>query len=340
MARRTVTDQRSFQKPLLTADLTGKVIIITGANTGLGLESAKHFAKMNPLKIILTSRDEKKGNAALSKLIEETNFQRAEVWALDLNSFESVKQFADKTAQLERLDFLVANAGIGDSENYTVTEDGWQSAIQVNNLSQELLALLLLPKMLETANRFGVFVRLVVVSSGGHVRVKEYEPELLNATNIHETLSSKEYFDLPGKKSTYYTMTKLLNVLFARALSNRSSSSFIAVSLNPGFCFSELRRNMSPGQLEQTAIMDEEYGLTGEEGGSNIVYGVTAGHGNPKEEEKLRGQYIAWANVEEPSDFVMSEKGHAMENRVWDETVQILTKIDARVGEIIKEYLH
>ncbi|KAJ7581186.1 hypothetical protein C8J56DRAFT_1057183 [Mycena floridula] len=188
-----LADQRNTVKPVVTADLTDKVLIITGANTGLGLEAAKHFARMNPQKLILTSRDQEKGDKALKTLIEETNFQRAEVWLLDLNSFSSVRQFADKAIKdLERLDFLVANAGTANRQ-FSLTEDGWESALQANNLSQELLSLLLVPKMLETAKRFSVVPRLVVVSSDVHFRVTEADPELINATNIHERLSSKEY---------------------------------------------------------------------------------------------------------------------------------------------------
>ncbi|KAJ7599315.1 hypothetical protein C8J56DRAFT_771070 [Mycena floridula] len=333
-----MTVQRSLVKPVLTADLTGQIVCVTGANTGLGFEAAKHFARMNPQKLILTSRDEKKGNDALQKLVEETNFQRAEVWLLDLNSFSSVQQFADKAAKLERLDYLVANAGMASHE-YNLTGNGWEAGLQVNNLSQELLALLLLPKMQETAKRFSIVPRLVVVSSDVHFFIAGPEPELMNATNIHEKLSSKEYCSLPEKMDMRYPITKLFNVFFVRALSSHLPPSLVVVGLSPGFCHSELRRDASAEKIAQFEAMDRAFGLTAEEGGRHIVYGVTVGHGNTEEEEKLKGKYISSSQIIEESDFCLSDAGYEMQNRLWDETLEILSKVDPRVGAIAKEYL-
>ncbi|KAJ7579307.1 hypothetical protein C8J56DRAFT_868375 [Mycena floridula] len=336
-----LTEQRRHLTPVVTADLTGKIVCVTGSNTGLGLEAAKHFARMNPQKVILTSRDPEKGEQALKNLVEETNFHRAEVWPLDLTSFSSVQQFADKVIkELDRLDFLVENAAMVPGETLELTKAGWETGIQVNNLSQELLALLLLPKMLETAKRFSVVPRIVVVSSGVHYWIKEPEPELMNATNLHETLSSEEYCSVPGKMGTpRYTITKLLNIFFVRALTAHLPPSLLVNSISPGFCYSELRRSVSTEDLVRYQAMDSEFGYTSEEGSRHIVYGATAGYGIPEEEEKLRGKYISLSEVLEESDFSLSKEGYEMQNRLWDETLEILTKVDPRVGDNVKEYL-
>ncbi|KAJ7593752.1 hypothetical protein C8J56DRAFT_1120539 [Mycena floridula] len=336
---RPLPEQRLNLTPVVTADLTGKVICVTGANTGLGLEAAKHFARMNPQKLILTSRDQDKGSQALKKLIEETDFHRAEVWPLDLTSFSSVQQFADKAVKgLDRLDFLVANAGMVPRER-VVTENGWETGLQVNDLSQELLAFLLLPKMLETAKRFSVVPRLVVVSSATHYWITGPESELMNATNIHETLSSEEYCSVPGQMRKRYSITKLMNIFFVRALTDHLPPSLLVNSINPGFCYSELRRNASAEDLATFQAMEREFGLTTEEGSRHIVYGATGGYDNPKEEEKLRGKYISLSEVLEESDFSISKEGYEMQNRIWDEILEILTKVDPRVGDIVKEHL-
>ncbi|KAJ7581544.1 hypothetical protein C8J56DRAFT_833656 [Mycena floridula] len=333
-------DQRLHIKPVTVADLTGKVICVTGANTGLGFEAAKHFARMNPQKLIMTVRDQEKGNKALKQLIEETNFHRAEVWLLDLNSFSSVQQFADKAVkELDRLDFLVENAAMLPGKSREVTKDGWEVGLQVNNLSQELLVLLLVPKMLETAKRFSAVPRIVVVSSDVHFWITEADPELMNSTNIHETLSSKEYCIDSGKLSKRYQTTKLLNLFFVRAISAHLPPSLLVNAVNPGFCISELRRSASAEETARYEAMEREVGLTSEEGGRNIVYGVTGGYGNPEEEEKLRAKFISLAEVIEESDFSLSKEGYEMQNRIWDETLEILTKVDPRVGDIAKEYL-
>ncbi|KAJ7587092.1 hypothetical protein C8J56DRAFT_787096 [Mycena floridula] len=340
---RPLAEQRSRLKPVLTADLTGKVICITGANTGLGFQAAKHFARMNPQKLILTSRDEEKGNKALKELIKETGFQRAEVWMLDLCSFRSVQRFADKAIkELERLDVLVANAGmlpVTVGELTEVTEDGCEVCLQVNDLSQELLALLLLPKMLETAKRFAVVPRLVVVSSGLHCGITEPDvAELLNATNIFEMLSSKEYCT-SEKMRRRYEITKLFNVFFVRAISAHLPPSLLVNCISPGFCCTDGRRNLPPDEAAYFEALEREVGITAEEGSRQLVYGAVAGLGNAEEEEKLRAKYISFSEVFEESDFCISEAGFQMQTRIWDETLELLSKVDPRVTEIVREHL-
>ncbi|KAJ7593815.1 hypothetical protein C8J56DRAFT_1043599 [Mycena floridula] len=331
--------QRGLIRPLVVADLTGKVVCVTGANTGLGFETAKHFARMNPEKLILTSRDQEKGDKALKELVEETNFQRAEVWLLDLTSFASVRQFADRALKLDRFDYLVENAGTLPGTTRVLTEDGWEIGLQVNNLSQELLALLLVPKMLETAKRFSVVTKLVVVASDAHYWVTE-EPELMNATNILETLSSEKYCSVEANMSKRYAITKLINLFFVRAISAHLPSSLLVNAVNPGFCTSELRRDVPSGteEAKRWDALEQKLGLTTEEGGRNIVYGVTGGYGNPEEEEKLRAKFIYLSRVMEESDFALSKAGYEMQNRIWDETLEILTKVDPRVGDLVREH--
>lgn len=99
----------------------GQTIIVTGSNTGLGLEAAKHFTRLGAEKIIVAVRNLGKGEAA-KKTIEEST-QRldvVEVWSVDLSSHESIKQFAKKVERLKRLDALVENAGVAAGTFYTI----------------------------------------------------------------------------------------------------------------------------------------------------------------------------------------------------------------------------
>ncbi|KAJ7671217.1 hypothetical protein B0H17DRAFT_1209073 [Mycena rosella] len=104
-----------FAKPpsVTKADLTGKTGIVLGANTGLGFEATKHFARMNPGWLILACRSQSKGLAALEQVKADTGFKNAELWITDLSDFASAKSFADKFEQDGgRLDVLVENAGL------------------------------------------------------------------------------------------------------------------------------------------------------------------------------------------------------------------------------------
>ena len=93
-------------------DLTGKVIIVTGANSGLGYEDAKAFARKGA-KIILACRNMDKANKALSKIQAKIPEAQAEIIQLDLGSIDSIKKFvAEFKGKHDRLDILVNNAGI------------------------------------------------------------------------------------------------------------------------------------------------------------------------------------------------------------------------------------
>ncbi|KAJ8074045.1 hypothetical protein PM082_012336 [Marasmius tenuissimus] len=103
--------------------LTDQTAIITGANTGLGFEAAKHFALRGPGKLILVCRNEEKGINAVERVKLETGFERVEFWTSDLSSFESVLSVQDKIDARERLDLLVENAGVAMGR-YEQTQDG------------------------------------------------------------------------------------------------------------------------------------------------------------------------------------------------------------------------
>ena len=176
-------------------DLTGQTIIVTGANVGLGLEAARHFTRLRAAKVILGVRSLDKGEKARQSIEESTQRRGAvEVWQLDLSSFESVKQFAARVDKLDRLDAIVENAGVA-TRTYTRTEDN-ESTITTNVVSTFLLALLVLPKLRETAIKFNVTPRLSVVTSAVHEWTDL--PERKN-TGIFETLNDKERADMAGR---------------------------------------------------------------------------------------------------------------------------------------------
>jgi len=156
--------------PYPSHDFTGKTVIVTGANVGLGLEAARHFVRLGAIKVILGCRSIEKGELA-KKNIEETTKREGivEVWQVDLSSYESVRQFCARAQKLERLDAVVENAGIA-TPNYEQVE-GMESTITVNVLSTFLMALLLLPKLRVDAVKYNIVPRLTIVASDAHEQV-------------------------------------------------------------------------------------------------------------------------------------------------------------------------
>lgn len=133
--------------------LTGRTVIVTGSNVGLGFETAVHLGKLDPKLLIIACRNLDKGNAARDKVIARTGLgpERVEVWQLDLADFASVKAFANRVdSDLDRLDILCQNAGVATSK-FSKTKDGFETTVQVNGLSTGLLALLTLPLVAKTA---------------------------------------------------------------------------------------------------------------------------------------------------------------------------------------------
>ncbi|KAI9730218.1 MAG: hypothetical protein M1834_005982 [Cirrosporium novae-zelandiae] len=132
--------------PYPDTDFSGKTIIVTGANIGLGKEAVKHFVRLNAEKVIVAVRSIAKGEAAKSEIEAETKRTGVvDVWGLDYSSYASVKAFAAKVAKLSRVDAVVLNAGIATA-NFELFEDN-ESTITVNVVSTTLLALLLLPTL-------------------------------------------------------------------------------------------------------------------------------------------------------------------------------------------------
>ncbi|KAJ7151011.1 hypothetical protein C8R46DRAFT_914484 [Mycena filopes] len=309
-----VLSQWASQPAVVKVDLAGKTVIVLGANTGLGFEAVKHFATMNPARLILACRNESKGNAALQRLRSETKYTKAELWLVDLADFASVKAFADKFERDGgRLDILVANAGIAVGK-YEATVDGWESSLQVNDLSTPLVALRLLPTMIKTAVQHSTVARLVIVSSSVHEHV-EIEESVYNKPHIFKTLGSSAYCT-PKTMGSRYPLTKLLNVFFTRALNAHipSSTPVIVNTVNPGFCRSELSRNTTGMQTVAFFVMKAVLALPTEVGSRRLVWGAVA---HADEPDTLRGQYISASAVDTPSDFVRSPQGIKAQDNLW-----------------------
>lgn len=161
--------------PYPTKLFTNQTIIVTGSNIGLGLEAARHFARLDAAKVILAVRSKLKGEEAAKSIEESTNRPGVcEVWEVDMGNFASVRAFCERAAALDRLDVVVENAGIA-TPTYKQVE-GFESTIAVNVVGTFLMALDMLPILRKSAEKTGVKPRLVIISSGIHVNVRIYTP--------------------------------------------------------------------------------------------------------------------------------------------------------------------
>ena len=128
--------------PKVSTDLTGRTVLVTGANTGLGYAAALKFLRMNPARLVLAVRDVSKGLEAARKLTDDLAAEAGDgdsapppmpalegvvqVWECDLASFASVTRFVQRVdEELERLDIAVLNAAIATSK-WATTADAWE----------------------------------------------------------------------------------------------------------------------------------------------------------------------------------------------------------------------
>lgn len=208
-------------------DLTGKVIIVTGSNSGIGFEAAKEFARKGALTI-LACRNMNKAQAAQDLIQASSPNAHAEIMRLDLANLDSVYQFAREFHErFTRLDVLVNNAGIMMAP-LTITVDGFENHFATNYLGHFALTGLLLDLLLTTPRS-----RVVNVSSSGHRMGR------MDFRNL--------MFESKGSYSPMraYARSKLANLLFTYELQRRYNAAnidAIAVAAHPGMSNTRLGR--------------------------------------------------------------------------------------------------
>ncbi|KAK1045124.1 hypothetical protein LTS16_006673 [Friedmanniomyces endolithicus] len=212
---------RSFDPSKDIPTLAGKVVLVTGGNAGLGKETVLQLAKHEPKEIFLAARTRSKAEAAIAEIkvaIPKVNITFLE---LELSSFASVKQAAkDFQARSDRLDILINNAGVA-ALSYSTTKDGFEIQFGTNHMGHALLTQLLLPTLLETAELPDADVRVINVSSKGHM----FAPP----SGIVYEQAALEKLEPLGR----YGHSKLANILHARELQRRHPS-ITATAVHPG----------------------------------------------------------------------------------------------------------
>lgn len=285
---------------------------MTGANGGLGLEAARHFARLGAERVIVAVRSLEKGDAAKISIEESTSRKNVvDVWHLDLCSYDSVKEFAKRCEALPRIDAVVENAGVLTTK-FELTE-GSEKTITTNVYSTFLLALLLLPKLKETATQYNSRPHLVIVSSDVHFLTSL--PERKTSGNILHELSDKG----KARMSDRYFVSKLLEVFACREICATNAPQGYPVIINfvnPGLCYSGLTREVSI----VATLMKFLLARTTEVGSRTLVHAAAAG-------DQTHGKYLSECQVKEVAPFVLSSEGAETQKRVWKELSEQLQEI-------------
>ena len=218
-------------------NLTGKIALITGANSGIGYEAAKEFSRKGA-HTILATRSVAKGTDTEKRIRAEIPDAKLEPMVLDLASLKSVRAFADTfNATHTRLDLLINNAGIM-MVPYGTTEDGFEQQFGTNHLGHFALTGMLIDLLLKTPN-----ARVVNVSSNAH-RFADLDFDNLMFDNEEAYTPMKSYGN-----------SKLANLLFTyemQRLLEAQNANMIAVAAHPGISTTNLANHLAHPFLMKT----------------------------------------------------------------------------------------
>ena len=208
-------------------DQTGRVAIVTGANSGIGFEAGKALA-LNGATVVVACRSKTRGKRAVEAILESAPDAATELMVLDLASLASVGEFAAAAVdRLDQLDLLINNAGVMMPRQRQETADGFELQIGTNHLGHFALTVQLLELLVATEGS-----RVVNVSSSA---------QNLGKLDLEDLQWQKRAFDRMGS----YGASKIANMLFTLELQRRfeaAAVSTIAVACHPGWTSTNLQK--------------------------------------------------------------------------------------------------
>lgn len=277
-------------------ELKGKTALITGGNSGIGLETAKDLARRGA-RVIIASRNVEKSEDAVKHIKETTGNDKVEYRYLNLGKKDSIVKFTeDFNKEFDRLDILVNNAGCGFIK-WKTTEDGIDLLMQVNYVGPFHLTYLLLEKLIASKPS-----RIVNVSSIAHRIAK------LNIEDLKKCSSQYHVFR--------YSKTKLCDVLWTRSLAKKLPRGVTANVLHPGLVKTNIFDFLPPFSKKILFLIIDFLYKTPVEGAQTIIHLCVS----PNLENATGGYYVDCKELE-PSKIA---KNDDLAEKLWNETLKLI----------------
>jgi NAD(P)-dependent dehydrogenase (short-subunit alcohol dehydrogenase family) len=211
------------------SDLSGKIILITGGNSGIGLQTATVLAQ-HQAEVIISTRDQIKGEKTVAEIKAKFPLAKISYVITDLADLASVNALTTQlNTILPRLDILINNAGIMSLPKRELTKDGFEKQLGTNYLGHFALTLGLLP-LLRKSSAPRVISLSSIVAYQGKINFKDLQAE-------------KKYSPMGA-----YCQSKLAAILFAKELA-RQETYLTSVAVHPGIVWTNLQRHMKIGKL-------------------------------------------------------------------------------------------
>ena len=277
--------------------LSGKRILVTGANSGIGYRTALKLARKGA-QVVVACRDRQRGEAALTRMHGDSDGIEVELGLLDLASFSSIREFAgQQLAQNRPLHVLINNAGVMTPPKRLETEDGFELQFGTNVLGHFALTALLMPALQLAADTTGSRPRIVTVASLAHKR---------GHLNFDDLQSTRSYSPMGA-----YQQSKLADLMFAFELERRlraTNSPIMSLAAHPGVAQTNLFQTGNYSKLENAVRRGVGHAIglflnNDAEGALPTLYAATApealdgGYYGPQGFQEARGEEVGPAKV-------------------------------------------
>jgi len=284
------------------ADMTGKTVVITGANSGIGLETAVALARAGA-KTVITARDRTRGETAVTDIRARSGRDDVELVHFDLGSIASVRQgAADILARYDHIDVLVNNAGVVLSDRRE-TEDGFEATFAVNHLGPFVLTELLLERIKSSAP-----ARIVNVASTAHKGARK-------GLDFDDLQSTHSYGGMQ-----VYSKSKLANIYFTTELARRLEGTGVTVNcLHPGTVATGYGRDGdASGVLAFGLKVIKPFILSAAQGARTSVYLASS-----PDVAGVTGQYFVKCKARKPSAAARDDEAAV---RLWKTSEELVAQ--------------
>ncbi|PYH90284.1 NAD(P)-binding protein [Aspergillus ellipticus CBS 707.79] len=311
-----LTAEQYCKLPVMVKEETciGKTYIITGGNSGLGLETARHLVAASAECVVLAVRNLEAGEVAKNDIEKTTGRKEVvQIRHVDMSTYASVQSFVTKiTAELDRIDGFICNAGVM-LDTWSQSE-GMETSIFVNVINTVFLGALMMPKLQESATKFNIKPTLVfIVSVLGYIAKSEMDKSRNGV--IFDGLNDQKRANMDQR----YALTKLVEECAVRQLAALCPVERTGVVINmvaPGLCSTGLGHDARTFNKIMHEALRAMMARTAEEGSRTILHGLVAG-------EDSHGKLLSGCKIKEfwVPTWLTNQEGQKLQRGIWDELV-------------------